>query len=51
MDLTPEQRELPTALCAPPGTWGSQSHHRARIMASLTAAGNHTETSEDPAWT
>jgi alkylation response protein AidB-like acyl-CoA dehydrogenase len=32
------------------GTWGSQSQHRARIMASLTATANRTGTGEEP-WT
>jgi hypothetical protein len=36
--------------CALAGTWGSQSQHRARIMASLTATGNHGATGERP-WT
>jgi alkylation response protein AidB-like acyl-CoA dehydrogenase len=30
------------------GTWGSQSHHRARVMASLTAASNRGGIEEEP---
>jgi alkylation response protein AidB-like acyl-CoA dehydrogenase len=32
------------------GIWGTQSQHRARIMAGLTATGSPTGTTEDPPW-
>jgi hypothetical protein len=46
--LTPAQRDLRDGVRALAGTWGSQSHHRARIMASLTAASNRGGIEEEP---